>query len=178
MILQKEFYFIRHGQTDENFNLSLTSRREDIPLNQAGVAQAKDIEPLVALLPIKSICFSPLQRAKQTKDICCSKLGPIAQYELPNLSECDLEIWQQINALGVAASTCTQEPVCSFMKRVRIGINEALSKEGPVLIVAHGGIHWAMCCFMQVTHNWVIDHCVPVHFSCVSGQWTARKLKR
>ena len=176
MILQKEFYFIRHGQTDGNLNLSVKTSHGDISLNQTGVAQAKEIEPLIALLPIKSVCFSPLVRAKQTKEICCSNLKSIAHHELPNLTECNPEIWQKMTALGAEAITCSQEPVCTFMQRVRTGINEALSMEGPVLIVAHGGIHWAMCCFMQVEHNWIVDNCVPIHFSCVSNRWIARKL--
>ena len=176
MIPNKEFYFLRHGQTDGNLNVSQKTSHGDIALNATGIAQAKNIEPLISGLPIKTICFSPLKRAKQTKDICCSRLQTISQYELPNLSECNPEIWQQMTSLGAEASLCTREPVFSFMQKVRIGMNEALSKEGPVLIVAHGGIHWAICCFMQVEHNWIVDNCIPVHFSCLSDRWIARKM--
>jgi uncharacterized phosphatase len=178
MILNKEFYFLRHGQTDGNLNVSLKTSHGDISLNATGIAQAENIEPMISDLPIKTICFSPLKRAKQTKDICCSRLHSVSQHELPNLSECNPEIWQKMTSLGSEASLSTIEPVFSFMQRVRTGINEALAKEGPVLIVAHGGIHWAMCCFMQVEHNWIIDNCVPVHFSFVENRWVARKLER
>ena len=75
MILQKEFYFLRHGQTDGNVSLSSKTSHGDIPLNQTGLAQAQEIEPLISLLSIKSICFSPLKRAQQTKEICCRNLG-------------------------------------------------------------------------------------------------------
>lgn len=176
MILKKEFYFIRHGQTDGNLNYLSKTSHGDIPLNKTGIAQAKEIEPLIARLPIQNVCCSPLKRAKQTKEICCTNLGSINHHELPNLTECNPEIWQRMTTLGAEARNCPKEPVFSFMQRVLVGINEALSMEGPVLIVAHGGIHWAICCFMQIEHDWIIDNCVPVHFSWVSDRWIERKL--
>ncbi len=52
-----------------------------------------------------------------------------------------------------------------FMERVVIGVNQALSFPGPVLIVAHGGVHFALCHHMDIQeHTKTIDHCVPVHF--------------
>ncbi len=45
MIFQKEFYFVRHGQTD--YNIIEEKRKEDhpddIPLNETGKNQAKSI---------------------------------------------------------------------------------------------------------------------------------------
>ncbi len=50
------------------------------------------------------------------------------------------------------------------------GINQALSYEGPVLIVAHGGIHWATCCFKGINnYDWTIANCLPMHFSLTAG---------
>lgn len=176
MILKKEFYFIRHGQTDGNIVPSLKINHDDISLNKTGVAQSHCLEPLVSSLPIKTICSSPLKRARETKEICCAKLSA-AHYEIHNLGECNSAIWQKMTSLGEKAREYPEEPVYSFMQQVRAGINEALSKEGPVLIVAHGGIHWAMCCFMNVSHEWVIDNCRLVHFSISeTGQWQARQL--
>ncbi|MEI8366272.1 MAG: hypothetical protein WCF65_07615 [Parachlamydiaceae bacterium] len=80
--------------------------------------------------------------------------------------------------MGAEAYISSQEPVKSFMQQVLNGVNQALSQPGPVLIVAHGGIHWAMCCFMNVEHEWAIDNCVPVHFFMgENGKWQAKKLK-
>lgn len=61
MILQKEFYFIRHGQTDHNKSAPKIDH-EDISLNDIGWQQANEIESIIAALPIKTICFSPLKR--------------------------------------------------------------------------------------------------------------------
>jgi probable phosphoglycerate mutase len=176
MILKREFYFIRHGQTDGNVVPFLKTNQGDISLNENGVMQAHRIEPFIASLPIKTICCSPLKRAKETKDICCARLSA-AHYEIHDLTECTSVIWQKMTSLGDTAHLCQEEPVYSFMQRVRSGINQALSKEGPVLIIAHGGIYWAMCCFMEVNHERVIDNCDPVHLSISeTGNWQARRL--
>lgn len=57
MILKKEFYFVRHGQTDYNIakHKKDLDHPIDIPLNDTGRTQAKLIEPLVAVLPIQTI---------------------------------------------------------------------------------------------------------------------------
>jgi probable phosphoglycerate mutase len=82
-----------------------------------------------------------------------------------------------MTSLGADAHNYPEEPIYSFMQKVRSGVNQALSKEGPVLIVAHGGIHWAMCCLMKVNHEWVIDNCGLVHFSISeTGEWRAKQL--
>lgn len=141
-----------------------------------GVAQAHAIEPIISLLPIKTVCYSPLKRAKETKEICCARLTTV-HHEIHDLRECDSEIWQKMTAIGTGAHLHLEEPVYSFLQRVSNGVNEALSKGGPVLIVAHGGIHWAMCCFMQVHHEGGIDNCIPLHFSISeTGHWTVKKL--
>lgn len=176
MITKKEFYFVRHGQTDGNI-AALKQDHVDIPLNATGREQARLIEPIIASLPVKTICYSPLKRAKETRELACANLNA-THAELTNLSECNTQIWQKMTALGKHAKATSQEPVYSFMQRVLKGINEALSYDGPVLIVAHGGIHWATCCFMEIEeHDWIIDNCIVTHFSIKEdGGWNARKL--
>jgi probable phosphoglycerate mutase len=175
MILQKEFYFIRHGQTDHNIQ-GFHADHIDIPLNPAGRRQAREIEPLITSLPIKTICFSPLIRAKETKEIVTAKLLA-TQYEIVDLKECTGSVWEKMTSLGPHAPFKAQGEVQTFMEQARNGINQALSQPGPVLIVAHGGIYWAMCSFMLVDHEWRIDNCVPVHFFIgTDGKWRAEKL--
>lgn len=176
MIKQKEFYFIRHGQTDGNA-AAVKQDHGDISLNSIGREQARMIEPIVASLPVKTICYSPLKRAKETREIACSTLTA-THAEVTNLSECNTQIWQEMTTMGKHAKSTLKEPVYSFMQRVLKGINEALSCHGPVLIVAHGGVHWAACCLMEIDqHDWMIDHCIVTHFSIKEdGRWTARKL--
>ena len=174
MIHQREFYFIRHGQTDHNVNKTHADHI-DISLNEKGRKQASDIEPIVTSLPIQTVCFSPLKRAKETKEIVTARLQ--AQHcEIADLTECSGAIWLEMNRLGSDALSKTKGPIQSFLEQAKNGINQALLQPGPVLIIAHGGIHWALCCWMKLEHEWVIDNCVPVHFFLAKGQWSAKKL--
>jgi probable phosphoglycerate mutase len=176
MILKKEFYFIRHGQTDYNVTKTKEDHPHDIPLNDVGRSQATSIEPLIAALPVKTICFSPLERAKETKKILTPRLNAVHR-EIEDLSECTTYIWETMTNLGPGAHGRAVDPVLSFMYRVAKGINLAILQPGPVLIVAHGGVHWAACCLMDVDHEWAIDNCVPVHFTIDdSRKWRARKI--
>lgn len=176
MIIQKkEFYYLRHGQTDHNKAAAKTDHG-DIPLNETGRAQAQTIEDIIAALPVKTVCCSPLRRAQETKEIVTKRLQA-NHVDLAGLTECTCEIWSKMTALGPEAHLCTEDPVKSFMQQVRNGVNQALSQEGPVLIVAHGGIHWAMCCLMGIEHEWKIGNCVPVHFTLgENGKWLAKTL--
>lgn len=176
MITKKEFYYMRHGETDLNLlPPELQGNYPDVGLNSTGRSQASAIEPLISSLSVRSICFSPLKRAKETKELCCKKLKA-DQYEIDSLSECDLDTWRQMTALGKEAKFYRQEPVNAFLRRAAAGINEALKQAGTVLIIAHGGIYWAICCLMEVEAQWEIGHCNPVYFSWESGQWNVEEL--
>lgn len=176
MITKKEFYLIRHGQTDYNLSL-LKVDHEDVSLNATGFKQAQSVEPIMATLPVKTVCCSPLKRAKETKEIVCTRLQA-SHYEVAELGECSVKVWNDMTQCGVNASASSERHVQTFMQRVINGINQALSFEGPVLVVAHGGIHWTLCCLMGIkNHEWMIDNCLPVHFFIGhEGYWEAKRL--
>ncbi len=172
MILKKGFYFVRHGQTDHNKGI-LTDDHEDISLNETGIEQARNIEPIIAGLPVQSVCFSPLKRAIETKEIITKRLSA-THFEIPNLTECNGDVWSMMTEIGEQAFISEEKAIQIFMQKTLQGINEALAMPGPVLIVAHGGIHWAMCCLMGINDDWFIDNCVPLQYSIADdGKWTA-----
>lgn len=173
MIHKSEFYFIRHGQTD--LNLFPRSDFTDVELNAAGREQAMRVEPLIASLPVRSICFSPLKRAKETKDLCCKQLKGAGHHQIEALAECDLATWHQMTALGKEAKQLREGLVFDFMARAVRGMNDALEKEGPVLIIAHGGIYWALACLLEIDADWMIDHCVLVRFTH-RGKWELQRM--
>lgn len=176
MIPKKEFYFVRHGQTDLNISVEeKIDHPAHVTLNATGLAQAQTIEPLIASLPIKTVCCSPFKRAQVTKDIITSRLSA-AHCEINNLGECSSLIWKEMTKLGPLARIQAQDPVLTFMQQVLDGINHALEQNGPVLIVAHGGVHWALCCFLGIECEWTIDNCIPVHFNFENEKWNARRL--
>lgn len=85
-----------------------------------------------------------------------------------------------MTSLGMEARHSHQEKVKTFRQQVSSGLNQALSGNGPVLIVAHGGVHWMICCLLGVSntaHEWAIGNCQPVHFYPeTDNQWMAKKL--
>ncbi len=179
MLLKKEFYFVRHGQTDHNILESKEKgdHPKDIALNKMGRDQAIAIEPIVALLPIQTICASPLKRAQETKEIVAARLQ-VPHYEVAGLGECSSKIWKEMARLGMYTPLPHEGEARLFMDRVRDGLNHALSLPGPSLIVAHGGVHWATCCLMGIeNHEWAINNCTIIHFSIgANGKWIATKL--
>jgi len=122
MIKKTGFYFIRHGQTDYNVS-NLKIDHEDVSLNSVGFKQAKEIEPIIAGLPVKTICCSPLKRAVETKQIISARL-PATLHEMPSLGECSFKIWYDMTELGPTAYLNGQDHVKSFIHRVLEGLNE------------------------------------------------------
>ncbi len=179
LILQREFYFIRHGQTAYNKleGANKGDHPKDIPLNETGKDQARSIEPFIATLPVKTVCSSPLKRAQETKEIITAKLE-VDHHEIEDLGECTAQIWREMSRRGMYSPFPDEGPARAFMDRVRSGINQALSLPGPHLIVSHGGVHWALCCMMGIEdHEWVTNNCIPIYFSIgEEGKWIAKKL--
>ncbi len=58
-----------------------------------------------------------------------------------------------------------QKEVQSFIERVKRELNFALKQNGPVLIVAYGGVYWAICHLMSINGEWAIGNCIPIHFT-------------
>lgn len=171
-----EFYFLRHGLVDYGPEF-LTDATPDVPLNSEGRKQASLVKPVIETLPIRTICVSPLIRAQQTMNIVAENLQcPIVVLE--ELRECSGRIWQTMSALDESRTPEQVEAaVSAFMNRVVTGIQKALTFTGPVLIVAHGGVHFAFCHQLAVEHPAKrINHCVPVHFTCDANRWKAKVL--
>ena len=179
MILKKEFYFVRHGQTDHNLSPLILQgdARIDISLNETGKKQAKNIAPIISSLPIQTVCSSPLKRAQETKELITSNLQA-THHVVHDLGECSGEIWHEMVRLGMHSPIPSKGMIRNFIHRVLKGINQALALPGPTLVVAHGGVHWAICSLMEVQeYDWAIDNCVPVHFLPGDhGKWIAKKL--
>lgn len=168
-----EFYFIRHGQTDYNIRVDhdKVEHPPHVPLNDTGRAQAVAVERVIYTLPIKTICCSPYLRAQETKNLITTRLSTIEMVDLDDLGECNALIWNEMVA------RTQSHHVQTFEEKVKKGLEAALAKKGPVLIVAHGGVHWALCSILNIKdHEWAVDNCVPIHFSIQNDEWRARAL--
>ena len=171
---KKGFYFIRHGETNVNADPNIKRVDYDLPLNIRGKQQAAIARDITSKLPIKNIRFSPIQRAKETKDILASTVK--ANYiEDSRLGECKANTWTEMVKLEDNNDHTVCSSVQEFLLRVLQGVHAAFKEDGPTLIVAHGSIHWAICYHMMVeNHPWKIGNCKIVHFEPTEeNQWKA-----
>lgn len=67
-----KLYVVRHGKTDWN-NLGILQGLTDIPLNEQGINEAKQLANNINLNNIDICICSPLKRTKQTADILVNK---------------------------------------------------------------------------------------------------------
>lgn len=74
--MKKTFYFVRHGETDWNLK-GLFQGQKDIPLNENGISQAKQLSEYLKGKNKKFSCVysSPLKRAIQTSEILARDLN-------------------------------------------------------------------------------------------------------
>jgi broad specificity phosphatase PhoE len=150
MIIQpKNFYFIRHGETDWNFAKRCMGQL-DIPLNATGKKQVEHAKRLLCTADIETICFSPLVRAKETA-LILNEVIDCLFVEIENLKECK---WGEQEGMAKGDGSIFNkwkegvtppgaESFTKFLQRTVVGVNEALNYPKP-LIVSHGGIYWAL----------------------------------
>lgn len=167
-ILEKSFYFIRHGQTDWNAQhraMGIT----DIALNLNGETQSQQAIRQFQNLKIKTICYSPLKRAAQTAHIINEYLNcdmtpieELKEFNLGNFAGQTIGNWfdEWIDGRLLPGG----ESFNDFVVRAINGVNKSLQKEGPVLIVAHGGIYWAIQRAIEQLELPDLDNCRLAHF--------------
>jgi len=165
-IREVSFWYIRHGQTDWNLENRLMGST-DISLNTNGERQALLARNHFVGEKITTICHSPLSRAKKTAEILNKTLN-CNLIEIEELKECNLgpyegQIfgkWFQDWKAGMELQAT--ESYTNFISRALVGINKALYLPGPVLIVAHGGVYWAIEQTLQVCIEGGLHNCIPV----------------
>ncbi len=176
----REFWFLRHGETDWNTR-KLTQGNVEVPLNEAGRAQARAAAERLRGRGIARMVCSTLGRAVETAEIVGAVLG------LGFTTDPDLrESWfgeQEGQPMGEwYASWVTGEytpeggePFAHLCDRVIPAMNRAIALEGPVLVVAHGGMFRAVRAAMGLSPKVRTENGVPL--LCVPGvpAWEMRE---
>lgn len=142
------FYFVRHGQTDANLAELAAGSGWDIELNETGLAQAlalAESEALRACRGVKTICASPLARARQTAEtinkVLQAQIVIIDDLKEWHLGEWERRSWNELpNIYHPNSDPPGGETQNEFSARVEGAFAFALTHPGPVLIVAHGGV--------------------------------------
>jgi probable phosphoglycerate mutase len=143
------FWFLRHGETDWNAQ-GLSQGRTDIPLNAVGVAQAERAARTLKASGIATVVASPLIRARRTAEIVAAPLGlPVALDE--DLAEVNfgeqegqpMGDWYDDWIAG-GYTPARAETFQVLLERAVRGVNAAIARPGPVLVVAHGALFRAL----------------------------------
>lgn len=163
------FFFIRHGQTDWNLQ-EIWQGQTDIPLNETGHTQAQSAISLLSEKGISRIASSPLIRAHKTAEIINQHLR-VPMLIIDGLKERSVGVLEGTvkDKLIIATDCIYKEPiekgehVDDFKSRIVTALHEILDPEHTTLIVAHGGVYWAIMEMIgfkeQHSHN-----CVPYLF--------------
>ena len=172
MLAQRPFWFLRHGETDWNAR-NVSQGAVDTPLNETGLAQAHTAAAVLRNRGIRSIVSSPLSRARTTADIVSEALGRPVEVE-DDLREVAFG-GQEGQPMGGwfedwIAGTFTPEGAEPFMDlraRAVLAINRALTREAPVLVVAHGALFRALRVEMGLSPDIRTPNAVP--YFCEPG---------
>lgn len=176
LLKERKFYFIRHGETDGNRQIPKQAIDADWPLNETGMLQVSQLRQLVSQLPIRQVYLSPLLRAQQTTELLEEEL-PRRRMTEERLRECSLDIWKDIVRLSRGKDPFSWQSLQSFFACVADGIAAALENEESTLLVAHGGVYWAICYLLAIEEtSWFLGNGELVEFNFSAEAWTATRL--
>lgn len=149
-LTRRAFWYLRHGETDWNAQ-NLAQGRTDIPLNAVGKAQAVTAANLLKGRGIRTIVSSPLGRAKETAEVAAGVIGQPVRFdpELQEVSFGDHEAKPMLAAwfddwVAERYTPAGGESFADLRERAVEAVNQALTLDAPVLIVAHGAVFRAL----------------------------------
>lgn len=145
-----KLYLVRHGQTDYNIKHA-PQGVIDIPLNETGKAQARELSQRIKPINFDAYYVSPLKRARQTAEIIT---GGQAQFQVDELlrerSFGDVEgkivNWEEIGDiydLELDIKSHDIEPISHLIARTRQFLDQLKAQhlaDAKILIVAHGAL--------------------------------------
>lgn len=181
MLINKSFYFVRHGQTDYNLKKLCAGGKTNCPLNQNGILEAQDLKTKIASLSFEKVICSPMKRAIQTANIITSLNlileEDLREWELGDFEESSVELFLgHIENLSYESKLPNGESKSEFFTRSIGAINKALNYHGEnILIVAHGGVYWAILNKLGLP-NELIGNAQIVYFQNDGANWDLMKL--
>ena len=156
-----KLYVIRHGRTDWN-SRRIMQGRTDIPLNEDGIAQAREAKAEIDKYALDRVFVSPLRRARQTAEILLEgrNVPVIAAdalmersygiYEGKSSTSFDyVGFWDPARDLHYPQA----ESVSEFFARVWPFLDMLRERfpEERILLVTHGGVLRAVDCYFDRT---------------------------
>ena len=144
----------RHGQTDFNAPPVRIQGSLDPPLNETGIAQARELAERVAGEGIRALYASDMLRARMTAEIVGERIGLTPVIE-PRVRECDWGSWEGRLVDDIARDEPGRwrawlaageefrfpdgESLTEHMARTSAALEDVRRGELPALVVCHGG---------------------------------------
>lgn len=136
-----KIYVFRHGETDWNA-VHRIQGREDVPLNENGIAQANAAGKAVKnrIFP-EYMLVSPLQRAKLTGEIIAGYIGINKIFVEDDLTECDYGEMSGVIVEDIYDAVCPGEEPREIAGARFAGVLDKYTKmyDGDFAVVSHGG---------------------------------------
>lgn len=177
------FYFLRHGLTDANVQKLLCGGDWDISLNSEGQSQAAKAARAYAkaLADVRTICCSPLLRAQETAACFAKELQvPIVivnDLKEQLLGQWERKPWQDVPEFFTGEKDPPQgESREQFDERLRRGLLEASRQDGPLLLVSHGAVWFALHRLLGLKPEQP-GSCVPFYFQQGQTSFQCQKLE-
>jgi broad specificity phosphatase PhoE len=156
-----QLYIVRHGETDWN-KAGRWQGCADVPLNDAGVAQAQRLRDRLGALDIRRVYSSDLCRAARTAEILNQALGaPLVR--LPALREMRMGEWEgktkaqlaeayprelaQWEACSLPEGALGIESFPAVQARAVAAVEAIAQGEGDAVVVSHAAFIRALLCF-------------------------------
>jgi len=164
--MQSLIYLLRHGEVDSSRPRRFLGQT-NIPLNESGINQAKQVGLALTDISFKQVFSSPLSRAMLTAELVSgrpqSEIQPIAAFQ-----EINLGAWEGLTATDVQKKfpggyeargdnigtfrPQDGESFADVAARTLPALQEIVCKKtGPILIVAHAGVNRALLASVQHT---------------------------
>jgi broad specificity phosphatase PhoE len=183
-LTEQAFVYLRHGETDWNREQRMQGG-VDIPLNAAGELQAAEARALLGGLGLAAVYHSPLLRAKRTAELVNETLG-LPMTEVAELREANFGAWEgtQVDRspgghydLWIKGGITPEggESFAGFLDRSLAAINlcleDAAARNAFPLIVAHGGVYWAVRHALGLPYEGPLRNGHPILHRPEGGQW-------
>jgi probable phosphoglycerate mutase len=159
----------RHGETDYNAPPARVQGRRDVPLNDRGREQARELARAAALEEPRALWSSQLSRARETAEIVGAEVGlepttdeRLAESDrgswegrlLDEIARDEPELWAAWRRAGESFRFPGGESLTEHLRRVSEVLDEIAAGALPAMVVCHGGT--IRCAFAR-THPRGLD---------------------
>jgi len=184
----RAFYFLRHGQTQLNLERRFQGSI-DVPLNENGIAQAREAARILSSHDFSRIISSPASRVTQTASYVAAVSGKqihiendlmelnVGSFEGQSISSIMKEHDLGMNDSIISVLPDDADLWHEFVPRVCAAVNRWTDRHAgeTLLIAAHGLVFSALCLALNGERQ-VSRNAVPFHFSPNASGWEIKAI--